>query len=389
MKAVVWHGKEDVRVDSVPDPIIQEPTDAIIKVTSTAICGSDLHLYSKLGPIMREGDIIGHEPMGVVEEVGAEVEHIQPGDRVVVPFNVSCGHCFFCEQQLYSQCETTQDKGKLARAASLLGRGKGASLFGYTHVYGAVPGGQAEYLRVPQAHFGPVKVPEGPPDERFLYLSDVLPTAWQAVAYADPPEGGTLGVWGLGPIGQMCCRIARHKGVDRVIAIDTVPERLALAAKYGAETIDFGAVDKVRDVLLEMTGGRGVDAGIDAVGMEASGSVIDSVLQTTKLQLDKAHALRECMSSIRRGGTLSLSGVYTGPIQMFELGDLFDMQIQVRMGQANVRRWTGEILDLLGDDDPLGTEDLKTHEMPLQDAPLGYEMFQKKQDGAIKVVLKP
>ncbi|CAN5720393.1 zinc-dependent alcohol dehydrogenase [soil metagenome] len=389
MKAVVWHGKEDIRVDNVPDPIIQEPTDAIIKVTSTAICGSDLHLYSKLGPIMREGDIIGHEPMGIVEEVGAEVEHIEPGDRVVVPFNVSCGHCFFCEQQLYSQCETTQDKGKLARAASLLGRGKGASLFGYTHVYGAVPGGQAEYLRVPQAHFGPVKVPEDPPDERFLYLSDVLPTAWQAVAYADVPEGGTLGVWGLGPIGQMCCRIARHKGVERIIAIDTVPERLALAAKYGAETIDFAAVDRVRDVVLETTGGRGVDAGVEAVGMEASGSVVDSILQTTKVQLDKAHALRQCMSSIRRGGTLSISGVYTGPIQMFELGDLFDMQIQVRMGQANVRRWTGEILDLLGDDDPLGTEDLKTHEMPLSDAPLGYEIFQKKQDGAIKVVLKP
>ncbi len=389
MKAVVWHGKEDVRVDNVPDPIIQEPTDAIVKVTSTAICGSDLHLYSKLGPIMREGDIIGHEPMGIVEEVGAEVEHIEPGDRVVVPFNVSCGHCFFCEQQLYSQCETTQDKGNLARAASLLGRSKGASLFGYTHVYGAVPGGQAEYLRVPQAHFGPVKVPEGPPDERFLYLSDVLPTAWQAVAYADVPEGGTLGVWGLGPIGQMCCRIARHKGVERIIAIDTVPERLALAAKYGAETIDFAAVDRVRDVVLEMTGGRGVDAGIEAVGMEASGSFVDSILQTTKVQLDKAHALRQCMSSIRRGGTLSISGVYTGPIQMFELGDLFDMQIQVRMGQANVRRWTGEILDLLGDEDPLGTEDLKTHEMSLSDAPLGYEIFQKKQDGAIKVVLKP
>ncbi len=389
MKAVVWHGKEDVRVDEVPDPIVQEPTDAIVRITSTAICGSDLHLYSKLGPIMREGDIIGHEPMGIVEEVGSEVEHISPGDRVVVPFNISCGHCFFCDQQLYSQCETTQDKGKPARAASLLGRGKGASLFGYTHVYGAVPGGQAEYLRVPQAHFGPVKVPEGPPDERFLFLSDVLPTAWQAVAYADVPEGGTLGVWGLGPIGQMCCRIARHKGAGRVIAIDTVPERLALAAKYGAETVDFNAVDKVRDVVLEMTGGRGVDAGIDAVGMEASGSVVDSILQTTKVQLDKAHALRECMSSIRRGGTLSISGVYAGPIQMFELGDLFDMQIQVRMGQANVRRWTGEILDLLGDDDPLGTEDLKTHEMPLSDAPLGYEMFQKKQDGAIKVVLKP
>jgi threonine dehydrogenase-like Zn-dependent dehydrogenase len=392
VKAVVWHGKEDVRVDNVPDPAIREPTDAIVRITSTAVCGSDLHLYSKLWPIMRSGDIIGHEPMGIVEEVGSAVEHIAPGDRVVIPFNISCGHCFFCDQQLYSQCETTRDRSRLAEASSLLGRGKGASLFGYTHVYGAVPGGQAEYLRVPQAHFGPIKVPEeaaDAPDERFLYLSDVLPTAWQAVAYADTPSGGTLGVWGLGPIGQMCARIAMQRGAGRVIGVDTVPERLDMAARYGVETVDFGAVGRVRDVVLEMTEGRGVDAAIDAVGMEASGSAIGSILQTTKLQLDRATALRECMSSIRRGGTLSISGVYTGPIQAFQLGDLFDMQIQVRMGQANVRRWTDDILPLLTEEDPLGTEDLKTHEMPLGDAPHAYEIFQKKQDGAIKCVLKP
>jgi len=385
----VWHGKQDVRVDNVPDPIIQEPTDAIVRITSTAICGSDLHLYAKLSPIMREGDIIGHEPMGIVEEVGRDVEHVGPGDRVVIPFNISCGRCYFCEQQLYSQCETTRDRGKLAEAASLLGRGKGASLFGYTHVYGAVPGGQAEYLRVPQAHFGPIKVPEGPPDERFLYLSDVLPTSWQAVAYADVPRGGTLGVWGLGPIGQMCARIALHQGAGRVIGVDNVPERLTMAAMHGIETVDYSAVDGVKDVMLELTGGRGVDAAIDAVGMEAGGSLVDSVLQTTKVQIDKAHALRECMASIRRGGTLSISGVYAGPMQMFPLGDLFDMQIQVRMGQANVRRWVDDIMLLLTDEDPLGTEDLKTHTMPLDDAPLGYEIFQKKQDGAIKCVLKP
>ena len=392
MKAVVWHGKEDVRVDNVPDPVIREPTDAIVRITSTAICGSDLHLYAKLSPIMRAGDIIGHEPMGIVEEVGSAVEHIKPGDRVVVPFNISCGHCFFCDQQLYSQCETTRDTGKLAQAASLLGRGKGASLFGYTHVYGAVPGGQAEYLRVPQAHFGPIKVLEEAADtrdERFLYLSDVLPTAWQAVAYADTPPGGTLGVWGLGPIGQMCARIAMQQGVGRVIGVDNVPERLDMAARYGVETVDFEAVDRVRDVVLEMTEGRGVDAGIDAVGMEASGAAIGSLLQATKLQLDRATALRECMASIRRGGTLSISGVYTGPIQAFQLGDLFDMQIQVRMGQANVRRWVDDILPLLTDEDPLGTEDLKTHELPLDEAPHAYEIFQKKQDGAIKCVLKP
>ncbi|HEX2097925.1 MAG TPA: zinc-dependent alcohol dehydrogenase [Rubrobacteraceae bacterium] len=389
MKAVVWHRKEDVRVDNVPDPVIQEPTDAIVRITSTAICGSDLHLYSKLYPVMREGDIIGHEPMGIVEEVGRDVEHISPGDRVVIPFNISCGHCFFCDQQLYSQCETTQNQSKLPQAASLLGRGKGASLFGYTHLYGAVPGGQAEYLRVPQAHFGPIKVPEGPPDERFLYLSDVLPTSWQAVAYADVPEGGTLGVWGLGPIGQMCARIGYHLGAGRVIGVDRVPERLALASKYGVETIDFSVVDDVKEVVLEMTDGRGLDAAIDAVGMEASGSLVASILQTTKIQFDRANALRECMASIRRGGTLSISGVYAGPIQMFELGDLFDMQIQVRMGQANVRMWTDDIIPLLGDDDPLGTEELATHTMPLEDAPLGYEKFQKKQDGAIKCILTP
>jgi len=379
-------------VDNVPDPIIQEPTDAIIRITSTAICGSDLHLYKVLSPLMREGDIIGHEPMGIVEEVGSGVEHIKPGDRVVIPFNISCGHCYFCDQHLYSQCENTRDEGKLARSTSLLGRGKGASLFGYTHVYGAVPGGQAEYLRVPQAHFGPIKVPEearGAPDERFLYLSDVLPTAWQAVAYADTPRGGTLGVWGLGPIGQMCARIALHQGVERVIGVDTVPERLSLAAKYGVETVDFNAVDRVRDVVLEMTGGYGVDAAIDAVGMEAGGSVVGSILQATKLQLDRATALRECMASLRRGGTLSISGVYAGPIQAFQLGDLFDMQIQVRMGQANVKRWVDDIIPLLKEEDPLGTEDLKTHDFALDDAPYAYEIFQKKQDGAIKCVLKP
>jgi threonine dehydrogenase-like Zn-dependent dehydrogenase len=392
MKAVVWHGKEDVRVDNVPDPMIQEPTDAVVRITSTAICGSDLHLYSMLGPLMREGDILGHEPMGIVEEVGTAVEHIRPGDRVVVPFNISCGHCYFCDRQLYSQCETTRDTGKLARAVNLLGRGRGASLFGYTHVYGAVPGGQAEYLRVPQAHFGPIKVPEeaeGAPDERFLYLSDVLPTSWQAVAYADVPEGGTLGIWGLGPIGLMCARIALHKGAGRVIGVDNVPERLALASKSGVQTIDFSAVESVRDVILGLTDNRGVDAAIDAVGMEASGSLVGSILQTTKLQLDRATALRESMSAIRRGGTLSISGVYTGPIQAFPLGDLFDMQIQVRMGQANVRRWVGEILPLLNEDDPLGTENLKTHEMALHDAPHAYEIFQRKEDGAIKIVLKP
>ncbi|MDP8992500.1 MAG: glutathione-dependent formaldehyde dehydrogenase [Actinomycetota bacterium] len=379
MRAVVWHGKEDVRVDTVPDPAIEEPTDAIVRITSTAICGSDLHLYSKLWPAMREGDIIGHEPMGVVEEVGREVTHISPGDRVVVPFNIACGSCFFCNRGLHSQCDTTQNK-KVR---------KGASLFGYTVLYGGVPGGQAEYLRVPQAHFGPVKVPEGPPDNRFLFLSDVLPTAWQAVVYAQFEPGDTVGVFGLGPVGQMCARIARHMGAGRVIGVDQVPERLAMAARHGCETVDFGEVDDVTAAICEMTEDRGLDAAIDAVGMEAAGSRADSVLQATKLQVDKLFALHTSMGSVRRGGTLSVTGVYAGAMQMFPLGDLFDKQITLRWGQANVRRWTDEILPLLGEDDPLGTRDLATHVLPLDEAPHGYEIFQKKQDGAIKIVLRP
>ncbi len=379
MKAVVWHGKEDVRVDNVPDPRIDEPTDAIVRVTSTAICGSDLHLYGGKVIKMEEGDIIGHEAMGIVEEVGAEVKRLAPGDRVVVPFNISCGSCFYCDQHLYSQCETTQ----------VTEHGKGARLFGYTHLYGGVPGGQAEFVRVPQAHFGPIEVPEGPPDVRFLFLSDVLPTAWQAVKYADIPQGGTLAVWGLGPIGQMCVRIGRHLGAERVFAVDTVPERLAMAAEWGAETIDFEDAGDAATAVRELSGGRGADSVIDAVGMEASGSKLDSVLQATRVQMDRLEALRTAMGAVRRGGTLSISGVYVGLEQMFPLGDLFDKQVQIRMGQANVRRWTEEIVPLLGDDDPLGTESFATHFMPLEQAPRAYEMFQLKEDGAVKIVLQP
>lgn len=379
MKAVVWHGKEDVRVDDVPEPTIQEPTDAIIRVTSTAICGSDLHLYTKLGPAMREGDIIGHEPMGIVDEVGRGVTSVVPGDRVVVPFNIACGSCFFCDLQLHSQCEVTQiDEFK-----------KGAALFGYTHLYGAVPGGQAEFLRVPQAHFGPIKVPEGPPDHRFLFLSDVLPTAWQAVSYAAIPPGGNVVVWGLGPIGQMCGRIAVLKGAGRVIGVDKVPERLAMARRHGVETIDLSDVEDPADLIKDLTDGRGADSGIDAVGMEADGNLIDSFLESSRLRPDNLRALKDCLGSIRRGGTCSIIGVYTGAMPMFPLGDLFDKQIQLRMGQANVRRWTNDILPLLGEDDVFGLDDFVTHELPLGEAPYGYEIFQKKKDGAIKIVLRP
>jgi threonine dehydrogenase-like Zn-dependent dehydrogenase len=379
VKALAWHGKEDVRVDEVPDPTLMEPTDAIVRVTATAICGSDLHLYSKLGIVMKEGDILGHEAVGVVEETGPEVTHVSPGDRVVVPFNISCGRCFMCERGLQSQCETTQNRAF----------DKGASLLGYTHVYGGVPGAQAELLRVPMAHYGPVKAPDGVEDERLTLLADVLPTAWQAVAYADMPEGGTVGVWGLAPIGQMCARIAIYRGAGRVVGIDSVPERLAMASRHGVETIDFEAVDDVPKLVRELTDGRGVDAAIDAVGMEASGSAIDAALHSVRVQPDRLHALRECGRSVRRGGTISIVGVYVGPMPVFPLGDFMDKQIALRMGQANVRRWTDEIVPYLDGGDPLDTKDLVTHVLPLERAPQAYELFQKKQDGVIKVVLRP
>jgi threonine dehydrogenase-like Zn-dependent dehydrogenase len=393
MRAVTWHGRREVRVETVPDPVIQEPTDAIVRITSTGICGSDLHLYEVLGAFLDEGDILGHEPMGVVEEIGAEVTHIGPGDRVVVPFNIACGHCFMCQRQLYAQCETTQVRAY----------GKGASLFGYTKLYGSVPGGQAEYLRVPQAHFGPIKVPEGPPDERFVYLSDVLPTAWQAVTYAEIPDDGTVTVYGLGPIGQMCARIARYQNAGRVIGIDPVPERLEMARRHGVETLNLEEHDDVPATVKELTGGRGTDAVIDAVGLEAHGSAGAELAQkvvsllpdrvaaplSERAGVDRLRALREAIDTVRRGGTLSIVGVYGGAADPLPMMELFDKGLQLRMGQAHVRRWVDLILPLLVDDDPFGTDDLATHRLPLEQAPRGYEIFQKKQDGAIKVLLNP
>jgi threonine dehydrogenase-like Zn-dependent dehydrogenase len=394
MKALTWHGRRDVRVDTVADPTIEQDTDAIVRVTSSGICGSDLHLYEVLGAFLEEGDILGHEPMGIVEAVGSGVTHIQAGDRVVIPFNISCGHCFMCDQGLFSQCETTQVREQ----------GKGAALLGYTRLYGQVPGGQAELLRVPQAHFGPIKVAEGPPDERFVYLSDVLPTAWQAVEYAAVPEGGTVAVFGLGPIGQMCCRIALHRGAGSVIGIDLVAERLELARRHGVDVIDSSAQDDVVEAIRERTAGRGADSVIDAVGMEAHGAPVAKLAQDVaarlpdrvaaplieKAGIDRLTVLRNAIDAVRRGGTISLSGVYGGMADPLPMMDLFDKQIQLRMGQANVHRWVPDILPLLeGDGDPLGVEDLATHHLPLKDAPRAYEMFQKKQDGAIKVLLHP
>jgi threonine dehydrogenase-like Zn-dependent dehydrogenase len=394
MRAVTYHGKRDVRVDTVPDPRIDEPTDAIVRITSTGICGSDLHLYEVLGAFMDEGDVLGHEPMGIVEAVGSAVEQIAPGDRVVIPFNISCGHCWMCDEGLYSQCETTQ----------VHTQGKGASLFGYTKLYGQVPGGQAELLRVPQAQFGPIKVPDGPPDERFVYLSDVLPTAWQAVEYAAIPDGGSVAVFGLGPIGQMCARIAAHHGAAHVFGIDLVPERLALAARHGIEAIDLREHADIGETLRTLTDGRGPDSVIDAVGMEAHGDRLGKAAQdiaallpdrvaaklTERAGIDRLAVLYAAIDAVRRGGTISLSGVYGGMIDPLPMMDLFDKQIQLRMGQANVKRWVDDILPLLtGDTDPLGVETFATHRVPLDGAPDAYQHFQEKKDGTVKVLLRP
>jgi threonine dehydrogenase-like Zn-dependent dehydrogenase len=394
MKALTFHGKRDVRVDEVPDPSIQDPTDAIVRITSTAICGSDLHLYEVLGMFIDEGDILGHEPMGIVEEVGPEVKHIKAGDRVVIPFNISCGHCWMCERQFFAQCETTQVKDQE----------KGASLFGYTKMYGQVPGGQAEFLRVPQAQFGPIKVPESGPDERYLFLSDVLPTAWQAVDYAAIPKGGSVAVFGLGPIGQMSARIALHHGAEKVFGVDNVPERLEMARRNGIEAINSEDHEDISAAIRDLTEGRGPDSAIDAVGMEAHGApgakmaqtitglLPDSVAAkvTEKAAVDRLSALLACIDTVRRGGTVSISGVYGGQLDPLPMMQIFDKGLQLRMGQAHVRQWTDEILPLLeGDEDPLGVDDLTTHQLPLDQAPEAYSMFQKKEDGAIKVVLKP
>lgn len=395
MKAVTWQGKRNMQVKTVPDPVIVNPTDAIIKVTSTGICGSDLHLYEVMTPFMDAGDIVGHEPMGIVQEIGSGVNNLKVGDRVVIPFNISCGHCYMCGQGLQSQCETTQVREF----------GRGAQFFGYSKLYGQVPGGQAEYLRVPHADYGAIVVPEGPSDDRFLYLSDVLPTAWQAVEYANIPSGGSVAVVGLGPIGEMAARIALHRGAGTVIGIDIVLERLQRAKSRGIEVIDAADMkdEEVVDAVKRYTNGRGADASIDAVGMEAHGSPFGAMTQQvagflpdaaaqklfTTAGLDRLSALYRAIDIVRRGGTLSIVGVYAGQVDPISLDTLFDRQIQIRMGQANVRRWTDDLMPLLIDSDPLGVDDFATHHLSLDEAPSAYEIFQKKQDGAIKIVLNP
>ena len=395
VKALTWHGARDVRVTDVPDPTIEEPSDAIVRITSTGLCGSDLHLYEVMGPFIDEGFTLGHEPMGIVEAVGSDVTNLTPGDRVVVPFNISCGHCWMCGQGLQSQCETTRSHHD--------GIEFGAALFGYTRMYGNVPGAQAEYLRVPQAQYGPIKVPEGPHDDRFLFLSDVLPTAWQAVQYAGVPRGGSLVVLGLGPIGDMSTRMAAHLGVDTIIGIDLVPDRLERARANGIDVINLEETDSVVELVLDATGGRGPDAVIDAVGMEAHGSPIGKLSQKVasllpdalqeklmeRAGVDRLGALHLAIDLVRRGGTISLIGVYGGMADPMPMMTLFDKQVQLRMGQANVRRWVDDLLPLLDDRDTLGVEGFATHHLPLAEAPDAYASFQKKEDGMVKTVFRP
>lgn len=384
-----------MQVTEVPDPRIEEPSDIIVRITSTGLCGSDLHLYETLAAFMEPGDVVGHEPMGIVEEVGADVTKVAVGDRVVIPFNVSCGSCWTCNQHLYSQCETTQNRE----------HGTGGSLFGYSKLYGQVPGGQAEYLRVPFGNFLPVKVPHEHSDDRYLFLSDVLPTAWQGLKYAAVPDGGTLLVLGAGPIGDMAARMALREGY-RVISVDRVPERLARVKAAGAEVLDLDEAEGaggVAAVVREMTDGRGADSVIDAVGLEAHGSPVaegvqkfvgllpDAVAEPMmkKAGIDRLAALHTAIDAVRRGGTVSLSGVYGGAVDPMPLFQMFDKQVQFRMGQANVRAHTDELLAMLLEDDAFGVDAFATHHLPLSEAPQAYEHFQKKEQGMVKVVFNP
>ncbi|NGN94774.1 alcohol dehydrogenase catalytic domain-containing protein [Nocardioides sp. KC13] len=392
MKAVTWQGRRDIRVEEVPDPHIVDDDDIIVEVTSTGLCGSDLHLYEVLTGFMTPGDVVGHEPMGIVAETGPAVRELSVGDRVVVPFNISCGTCWMCQHRLHSQCETTQNRDQ----------GTGASLFGYSSLYGQVPGGQAEYLRVPFGNQLPIKVPEGPPDDRFLFLSDVLPTAWQALQYADPDPKSNVLVLGAGPIGDMAARFALAAG-HRVISVDRVPERLARVRQRGAETIALESGD-IAEQVRDLTGGRGADAVIDAVGMEAHGSpIVEGMTKLVSMMpgaagravmqsagVDRMAALTTAFDAVRRGGTVSIAGVYGGALDPFPMMQLFDKQVTIRMGQANVRAWTEDLLPfLVGEDDPLGVDSFASHHLPLIEAPDAYKSFQEKSDGMVKVVFNP
>lgn len=390
MKALCWHGTGDVRVDTVEDPSILDPKDIIIQVTASGICGSDLHLYDGLMPSMEEGDIIGHEPMGIVMEVGAEVKKFRVGDRVVVPFVIACGSCFFCQKQLFSACDTTNRKADLAKIA--MGHAP-SGLFGYSGLTGSYPGGQAEYLRVPHADVGPIKIESDLPDDKVLFLSDIFPTGYMAAENAGIEPGDTVAIWGCGPVGQFCIQSAWMLGAGRVIAIDRVPERLEMARVHGkAETLNFDE-DPVHERLIEMTGGRGPDRCIDAVGAEAHGTgslaaVVDRAKQALNLTMDRPQALRQAIMACRKAGTLSVPGVYIGLLDNIPFGALMNKGLTIRTGQTHVQRYLAPLLEKIesGEIDP---SFVITHRIPLEDAPDAYEKFRKKTDGCIKVVIKP
>jgi threonine dehydrogenase-like Zn-dependent dehydrogenase len=394
MKAVTWHGTGDVRIDTHPDPEIKDPTDVVIKVTSTAICGSDLHLYNGIMIAMKEGDIIGHEPMGEVVEVGSAVTKLKKGDRVVVPFTISCGHCWFCEHQMFSLCDTSNPNAEAA--AKLMGHSP-AGLFGYSHLLGGFPGGQAEYLRVPFADVGPIRIPEGLPDDQVLFLSDIFPTGWMAAENAEIEEGDTVAIWGCGPVGQFAMQSAWMMGAGRVIAIDMVPERLAMAKTHGkAEVIDTSK-QNVYDTLQEMTQGRGPDRCIDAVGTEAHAAggfmegvinTYDTVKQKLSLQNDRPQVFREIVRCCRKGGTISIPGVYTGFSDKIPLGPMMNKGLTVKAGQTHVQRYLEPLLQKIVDGD-IDPSFVITHTVPLDRAPELYQKFRDKEDGCIKVVLKP
>ena len=388
MRANCWYGKNTTRVEDVPDPQILNQRDAIVRITSTAICGSDLHLYDHVIPTMMRGDILGHEFMGEVVEVGREVTNLKIGDRVVVPFPISCGQCFFCKNQLFSVCENTNPNAWMAE--KVFGHST-SGIFGYSHLTGGYAGGQAEYARVPFADVGPIKVPSHLTDEQVLFLSDIFPTGYMGAEMCDIKPGDTIAIWGCGPVGQFSIRSAFLLGAERVIAIDAVPERLQMAEQGGAETINFHE-QNVYEALMDMTGGRGPDACIDDVGMEPHTALpihlYDRAKQVMQLQQDRPQVLREAIMSCRNGGTISIIGVYGGFADKFPTGSLMQRSLTVRTGQAHVQRYMRPLLQLV-EEGAIDPSFVVTHVMSLEDAPKGYELFKHKQDGCIKVVLKP
>jgi len=389
VRALTWHGKHDVRVETVPDPQIVNPRDAIIRVTSTAICGSDLHLYDSYIPTMHKGDILGHEFMGEVVDVGPG-STLQKGQRVVVPFVIACGKCFFCEKQQYSACDNSNPAEKADMSEVLYGYPM-SGIFGYSHLTGGYAGGQAEYVRVPYSDVGPIVVPDGLEDDRVLFLSDILPTGWMAAENCDIEPGDTVAVWGCGPVGLFTIQSALLMGAHRVIAIDHYPRRLELARSMGAEVINYHDV-KVREALYEMTGGIGPDAVVDAVGLESHGftidNMIDAVKTTTKLGTDRAHVLREAILACRKGGRVSIPGVYGGFGDKIPIGALMEKGLQIKTGQTHVQRYLRPLLEMIGEG-KVDTTFLISHRLPLEDAPEGYKMFKTQQNEVTKVVLKP